>query len=203
MDKLISTAKVVDTIFRVISILLKILFVTALVCTGIILVGVIFDLPAEMIGTGFEVITMGDFTFHVAEGYVPALDKILLQTGIILAIGAVVAWLGILSVKAVRAMLAPMKEGQPFHSEVSANLRKLGVLSAVIGVAANAMKAIALFSTAALCDIGSLLTSEKITHVGINVDFDLTFLVLTAVLFLLAYIFRYGAELQQLSDETL
>ena len=32
---------------------------------------------------------------------------------------------------------------------------------------------------------------------------DLTFLVYWAILLLLSYVFRYGEELQQLSDETL
>ena len=36
-----------------------------------------------------------------------------------------------------------------------------------------------------------------------NFEFDLTFLVLWAVLTLTSYVFRYGEELQQLSDETL
>ncbi len=203
MDKLISTAKAVDTVFKVVSIALKILLVTSLVCLAIVAAGAIFDLPPEMIGTGFDAIEVGDLTFHVAEGCGPVFGDLLLQIGIVLAMGAAVAALGVRAVKAVRAMLKPMKEGQPFHREVSVNLRKLGVFSIVMGAALNVMKAVTLYSTAALCGLKTLLTSEKIVRVDVNVQFDLTFLVMAAAFFLLSYVFRYGAELQQLSDETL
>ena len=48
-----------------------------------------------------------------------------------------------------------------------------------------------------------LLLSEKITHVGGMFKIDLTFLIFWAILTLLSYVFRYGEDLQQLSDETL
>ena len=49
----------------------------------------------------------------------------------------------------------------------------------------------------------TLLISEKITHVGGMFQIDLTFLVYWAILMLLSYVFQYGEQLQQLSDETL
>ena len=52
-------------------------------------------------------------------------------------------------------------------------------------------------------DLHLLLLSEKISHVEFMFVFDLSFLVVYGVLLLLSYIFRYGEELQQLSDETL
>ena len=48
-----------------------------------------------------------------------------------------------------------------------------------------------------------LLLSEKIVHVDGMFTLDLAFLVYWAILLLLSYVFRYGEELQQLSDETL
>ena len=52
-------------------------------------------------------------------------------------------------------------------------------------------------------DLPSLLISEKIVHVDGMFRVDLTFLVYWAILLLLSYVFRYGEQLQQLSDETL
>ena len=52
-------------------------------------------------------------------------------------------------------------------------------------------------------DLPGLLISHKITHVGGMFQVDLTFLIYWAILLLLSYVFRYGEELQQLSDETL
>ena len=52
-------------------------------------------------------------------------------------------------------------------------------------------------------DLPSLLISEKITHITVSPNYDPTFLIYSAILLLLSYVFRYGQELQQLSDETL
>ena len=52
-------------------------------------------------------------------------------------------------------------------------------------------------------DLPALLISEKIVHIGSMFSVDLTFLIYWAILLLLSYVFRYGEELQQLSDETL
>lgn len=56
---------------------------------------------------------------------------------------------------------------------------------------------------ATIYDLPGLLLNEHITNVGINYSFDLTFVVSSAVLLLLSYVFSYGAKLQELSDETL
>ena len=52
-------------------------------------------------------------------------------------------------------------------------------------------------------DLPGLLISDKITHISGMFNVDLTFVVYWAILLLLSYVFRYGEELQQLSDETL
>ena len=48
-----------------------------------------------------------------------------------------------------------------------------------------------------------LMVSEKITQVTGMFSVDLTFLVYWGILHLLGYVFHYGEQLQQLSDETL
>jgi len=106
-------------------------------------------------------------------------------------------------VKTIRAILAPMKEGKPFASETSKNLRKLGWYSLVVCIATQTMEAVSLFIMAAMYRIDTLLISDKITHVDVNASFDLSVLIIPAVFFLLAYVFKYGEQLQNLSDETL
>lgn len=203
MDKLISTARKIDVVFRIGDVMLKIALVTCIVCLGIIAVGVIFDLPAEMIATNIDQVELGPLNFHIAEAFLPDFNGQLGQAAIVLALGAAASFVGVLCVKAIRAMLSPMKEGKPFHSEVSRNLRKLGVLSLILGVMLNVMDAVSLFTVAAMQHIDALLISEKITKVDVNATLDPSFLIVAALLFLLAYVFRYGEELQTLSDETL
>ena len=203
MEKLTSTARKIDIVFKIAEIMLKIAFVACLVCIGIAVVGKAFDLPDEMIGSVDQLLEFGPLTITVAEAYTPDFDRMLIQTAAMLALGAVCSFIGILSVKTIRAILAPMKEGKPFASETSKNLRKLGWLSLILGVAVQVMEAVSLFSLFIVQQMEALLISEKITHVNLNTTFDFSFLIIPAVFFLLAYVFKYGEQLQTLSDETL
>jgi hypothetical protein len=96
-----------------------------------------------------------------------------------------------------------MAEEKPFDSIVSTNLKKLANLSIHFGILYNviilAEQIIAVF----VYDLPGLLISDKITHISGMFNVDLTFVVYWAILLLLSYVFRYGEDLQQLSDETL
>ena len=52
-------------------------------------------------------------------------------------------------------------------------------------------------------DLNLLLLSERIPKVQFKFIFDLRFLFVAGILLLLSYIFQYGEQLQQLSDETI
>ena len=203
MEKLTSTARKIDVVFKIADVMLKIAFVACLVCIGIVVVGKAFDLPDEMIGNVDQMLEFGPLTLTVADSFTPDFDRMLIQAAAMLALGAACSFIGILCVKTVRAILASMKEGKPFASEISKNLRKLGWLSLILGVAVQVMEAVSLFSLFIVQDMEALLISEKITHVDVNASFDLSVLIIPAVFFLLAYVFKYGEQLQTLSDETL
>lgn len=203
MKKLTNYARKIDVFFKILDIFLKIAVVACLIGLAIIAVGVIFDLPKEMIGTNYDQIELGPITFQVAEEFTPDFFGQLGQVAIMFVLAAGVCFIGILSVRCIRAILQPMKMGQPFSGAVSRNLRKLGVFSLILGVMKNVMQAVSLFTIARMQQIETLLISEKITHVDINYSIGLGFLVVAAIIFLLAYVFRYGEELQTLSDETL
>lgn len=203
MDKLISTARKIDIVFKIAEIMLKIAFVACLVCAVIITAAGLFDLPAEMIGTGDLLLEFGPLTLTVADAYAPDFDSMLIQVAAMLVLGAGCSFIGILCVKVIRAILAPMKDGKPFASETSKNLRKLGWLSLILGAAVQVMETISLFTLFIVQKMDTLLISEKITHVNVNISFDPSFLIIPAVFFLLAYVFKYGEQLQTLSDETL
>ena len=203
MDKLTSTARKIDAFFKIVDVMFKIAFVTCLVGLGIVLVGTLFDLPDEAIGYIDTQLQFGPLDLHVANDCLPSFDRMLVFTSIMIVLGAAVCYVAILCVKTIRAILAPMKEGQPFASETSKNLRKLGWYSLVVCIATQVMEAASLFIMAAMYRIENLLISEKVTHVDINAPFDLGILIIPAVFFLLAYVFKYGEQLQVLSDETL
>ena len=203
MNKLISTARKIDVFFRIVDILLKIAFVACLVCVAIVIAAGVFNLPDEMVGSFDQLLEFGPLTFYVAKDYTPSFDSMLLQNCLMCALAAVICFVAMMCVKTIRQILAPMQAGQPFHRDISGNLRKLGWLGLAICLMVQALEAVSLLTLAATMKLETLLVSEKITHVDINVGFDLSVLIVPAVFFLLAYIFKYGEQLQVLSDETL
>ena len=127
----------------------------------------------------------------------------MLQAAITLLVGCRLMYEGRRGVGYIREILLPMKEEKPFDSIVSTNLKKLAKLSITLGILYNIIILSEQVLTVFVFGLPQLLVSEKITQVSGIFSVDLTFLVYWAILLLLSYVFRYGEELQQLSDETL
>ena len=202
MNKLSNTAKKLDTFFKVLNVFLMIGIVCCLVGLGIIAVGFLFDLDPYTIGTGYTSISIGSLELELAQEYAP--DKSLVL--ILLAVELVIALICLLVLRpciiCVRDILKPMINGEPFHSTISANLKKLAKHSLILCVLTNLVQIVSNSMYVLNFGLEELLISEKVTHITISTDIDLTFLIVAAVLYLLSYIFHYGEELQQLSDET-
>lgn len=203
MNNLSKTAKTLDNFFHILQVLLSILCVAAVVGLAIIGAGFLFNLDPTTIGTNYELIDLAFIELEVAAAYAPTFQVMLLHAAVNLALGFVTAFIGRIGVKYIRQILQPMTQNQPFNSIVSNNLKKSATLSIILGVCYNLVTLVDQLMAVFVLDVPSLLISEKITHVTVNYSFDFTFLAVSGTLFLLSYIFRYGEELQQLSDETL
>ena len=203
MNNLSDTAKKLDKVFEIVHIVLGALAIACIVGVALIGVAYILKWDPSMIGTGYENFDVGFLELTVAENYAPDKWMILLQAAITLAVSCRLLYDGRRGVGYIREILNPMKEEKPFDSIVSTNLKKLAKLSINLGIFYNIIilseQVLAVF----VYDLPGLLLSEKITHVGGMFHIDLTFLIYWAILLLLSYVFRYGEQLQQLSDETL
>ena len=203
MNKLSSTAKKLDVFFKIIGVLLSIAAVTCLVFLGIIAAGYIFDLAPEQIGTGYDTVEIGFLELQLAEGSAPDTDLVLLRAAVQLAMTFICVLIGHFCVRCIRNILRPMAAGEPFHSAVSRNLKTIAILSIVLGAAVNCMQLADQYILVHAVGLTDLLTGGPITRVSVDYTFDISFLAVGAVLLLLSYVFRYGEQLQQLSDETL
>ena len=203
MEKLCSSARKLDTFFRVINTLLTIAAVACMAGLCIIEMGRLFRLAPEKIGKGYEKIDIGAIELTLTEDNAPDISAVMTQTSAELVMGIICLYIGKRCVKCVREILRPMAQGAPFHSAASANLRKLAMLSAIMGIAINCISLTSQYMAVHSFSLETLLLSEKISHVTISYSVDPGFLVITAVLLLLSYVFSYGEKLQQLSDETL
>ena len=203
MNNLSNTAKKLDKIFEIAHIVLGALAIACIVGVALILVAYLFKLDPEMIGTGYERFDIGFLELQVSPNYAPNKWLVLLQAAITLAVGCRLAYDGRRGVGYIREILHPMTEGKPFDTIVSTNLKKLAKLSISLGILYNIILLSEQIMTVFVFDLPALLISEKIVHIGSMFSVDLTFLIYWAILLLLSYVFRYGEELQQLSDETL
>lgn len=203
MNNLSNTAKKLDKVFEIVHIVLGALAIACIVGVALIAVAYILKWDPSMIGTGYENFDIGFLELTVAENYAPDKWLVLLQAALTLAVSCRLLYDGRRGVGYIREILRPMTEEKPFDTIVSTNLKKLAKLSIHLGILYNIIILSEQIMTVFVYDLPGLLISEKISHVGGIFNVDLTFLIYWAILLLLSYIFRYGEQLQQLSDETL
>ena len=203
MNNLTNSAKKLDKIFEIAHIVLGALAVASVVFIVLIGLAYVLKWDPEMIGTGYASFDIGFLELDVAENYSPDKWLVLLQAAITLAVSCRLLYDGRRGVGYIREILKPMTEEKPFDSVVSTNLKKLARLSINLGILWNVIILAEQIMVVFVYDLPGLLISEKITHVGGMFHVDLTFLIYWAILMLLSYVFRYGEQLQQLSDETL
>lgn len=203
MNNLRKTASVLDTVMKILSVCIKIGAVALLIGLVILAAGFLFDLPPQMVGTGYATAEIGFVTFTVAENYLPDYHIIWAQVAAEMILTFLCLIPAHFIVKSIRAILAPMKAGEPFHNDVSLHLNKIARYVCALGIGMNLAVIISNILLTKAFDLHLLLLSEHIPRVEFHFTFDFSFLLVSGILLLLSYVFRYGEELQQLSDETL
>ncbi len=203
MKDLTTTAKKLDRILEIAHIVFGALAIASVVGIALIAVAYILKLDPEFIGTGYENFDIGFVELEVAASYAPDKWLVLGQAAFTLLISCRLFYDGRRGIGYVREILKPMIEEKPFDAIVSTNLNKLAKLSINLGILWNIMILAEQIMTVFVFGLPDLLICEKIPHITATFQVDLTFLICWAAFLLLSYVFRYGEQLQQLSDETL
>ena len=203
MNNLTNTAKKLDKIFEIASIVLGALAIASTVFIVLIGLGYVLKWDPEFIGTGYATFDIGFLELDVAPGYGPNPWLVLGYTAFTLAVGILLLLDGRRGIGYVRGILRPMTEDKPFDSSASINLKKLAKFSIRIGILWNIIVIAESVVMVFVYDLPGLLLSEKISHIGSTFQIDLSFLIYWAVFTLLSYVFQHGQQLQQLSDETM
>ena len=115
----------------------------------------------------------------------------------------VLCFLVIYAAKIARKILLPMKEGLPFDESVYKNFRKLGVFTLIGGGMISSGRVLIDTMSYRAYEVQNLFIRDKIIECRLEPQVHLEFILIAFVFFLMSYIFRYGAELQKQSDETL
>ena len=194
------SAKVLDVVLHVLQIIALIAMCVAINMLLIITIVHMVN-PDAFAGESLQQIDLGNMTVTLTEKFTPDVTDTLIYGWILLLVGAVNVAGIYYGLHCIRKILKPVAQGNPFYPTVGKDIRKLGVVYIVLGIVENA----AGFLAALLQQhsVSSLLNSDLVSHVSVNYTIEGTSLVMAFVLFLLSYIFEYGVQLQQLSDETL
>ena len=203
MNNLTKTASILDTVMKILSVCIKIAAVALLVGLVFLAAGFVFDLPPQMVGSGYATAEIGFITFTVAQNYLPDYHTVWAQVAMEIFLTMLCLIPAHFIVRSIRAILSPMKAGEPFHNDVSIHLGKIARYVCALGICLNLAEIIGNILLTKAFDLHLLLLSERIPRVEFEFVFDFSFLLVSGILLLLSYVFRYGEQLQQLSDETL
>jgi len=197
-QKMINSAKNMDTFVKVIG---RIFEVVCIVLAVFALLVAIFG--ASMFEKGSLTLDLDFVILHLSEEYqqitkgmeLYAIVSMLAAAGVCIAVSVIC--------RLLRRILAPMKDGRPFEPGVDRDLRKIGWVVLAAGTVWQLAGCVLNLLLIRSYPMDQIFSSSAITGIEYTFIFDLGFVLIACVLFLLSYIFTYGQKLQQESDETL
>ena len=201
-EKMIKTSKNLDTFFKILRKTIVIGMSVALLIMAVITVIYYVD-PSAAVTDGFQAIDIGPLTIELNPQYAPDESTILIYSWSLMALGSFCAAIIYYAFGLVRKILQPMTQGQPFAPSVADDIKKMSIVCLALGIAQNIANILDTTHAIRAYHLADLANTEQILSITANYNIDLTFLIFFFVLLLMSHIFRYGAELQQLSDETL
>lgn len=198
MEKLIKTAKNLDSIAKTVY----------WVCVaGAVIIAFCAIVMMFMDDTSFQNTTtslaMGPVYLDLANNGMPAPDTVRSRIVAGSFIVAVLLVFTCLAIRIVRNILEPMSKGKPFSDTVSKNLHKLAVVSLLAGAFYEISLMLHMTLTYNSFHLEKMFNSELVSSFTLKYNINFWFILVFVILQLMSYVFKYGEELQQLSDETL
>lgn len=201
-EKMIRLSGKLDVLFRVLQRIITIAMLVTLIVMAVLTV-VNWINPHAVIGEGFASLDFGTITLQVTPQHALTNGQVLTYawSAVLLAAAAAALWCHAFG--CIRRVLAPMKQGDPFRPEAADHIRRLAFVSLGLGVVQNIGTMLPAVLMLRICDLHRLANGDPIRSITVNFNPDLTCLIGFFLLLLISCLFRYGTELQQLSDETL
>ncbi len=111
-----------------------------------------------------------------------------------------IIWFGI---RTLREIIDPMKEGRPFQTGIADKMKKLAWIVLIGGGISEVASVLSNFLSIRAYDLYQLVDQSQVTYITYAFELDTWFIFAAIILFFLAFIFRYGEQLQTEADETL
>lgn len=198
MKEIMRTAGRLEILFKVVQWLVAILIVVMVVVAIVLTVLSAFGFAA--IGEGFRSVDIGPLTLELSYDQAPDKASVLVFSWSVILLAAAASGAAFWACGCIRKILKPMAEGNPFHATVSDNIKRVGYAILIWGVVRNLGGWVEASQAKRYLNLEAV---GNIRSVSVNYSLDLSFLPVFFLMLLVSYIFRYGTELQKLSDETL
>ena len=200
MNKVMKISKGLNTFAGIARTMLKV----AAIIIAVAVVILLFVSPHhEMWRNGTYTLGLGQFSLElIPDGFItPETIRLLMIGGLSFCIPLLLLSAKYLHI--IQDILTPMSQGKPFDKSVSGSLRKLSFITLIIGTINEVGNAVSVLVPISCFDPSILFNPEYVSGYTLGTVLNLNFLLPCAVLYLMSHVFRYGEELQQLSDETL
>lgn len=130
-------------------------------------------------------------------------DKMSMWLPLILLITAIFIFIIYKSIQTIESICTITIDHTPFDVRVSNHIKNLAKYILVGGIVFNILEVCRIMQFNQTINFNLLFNTKYVTQINFDIRLHLSFLIFAALIYLLSYIFRYGQELQQLSDETL
>ena len=197
--KIMKTAKIVDRIMKILqgfAIAGMIVAAVLAVCTAFLGDKMIADASVLKLGPA-KLTLAGDMAEYLDRPW--AIVSVFADLAALFTV-SLAAWF---IMRALRGILAPMKEGGVFAEGASKNVRKLALAVLIGGGAAEFVSRIAYVIEFKAYNADVIFNRAIVSAVDAGSRLSPWFLITAGILFFLSYVFRCGEKLQKESDETL
>ena len=130
-------------------------------------------------------------------------DKMSMWLPLIFLIIAIFVFIIYKAVQTIESICTIAMDHTPFDVRVSNHIKNLAKYILAGGIVFNILEVCRVMYFKQIINFDLLFNTKYVTQINFDIRLHLSFLVFVALIYLLSYIFRYGQELQQLSDETL
>ena len=130
-------------------------------------------------------------------------DKMSMWLPLIFLITAIFVFIIYKAVQTIESICTIAMDHTPFDVRVSNHIKNLAKYILAGGIVFNILEVCRIMQFKQTINFDLLFNTKYVTQINFDIRLHLSFLVFAALIYLLSYIFRYGQELQQLSDETL
>lgn len=130
-------------------------------------------------------------------------DKMSIWLPLIFLITAIFVFIIYKAVQTIESICTITMNHTPFDVRVSNHMKNLAKYILVGGIVFNILEVCRIMQFKQTINFDLLFNTKYVTQINFDIRLHLSFLVFAALIYLLSYIFRYGQEPQQLSDETL